>query len=330
MKLLRQQTIFTFVLVLTLSFCLTKAYSSKVLNGFLLYDSDTTSNVPAGKDIPVGDRWKVGGNGSLAFSQGYLSYWAEGGESSVSTLSVLSLFGKYKYDKQQWDNTLNVKYGLLKSGEKSFRKNEDLIELNTKYGFRAFKNYYYSLMLGAKTQIDNGFEYPKDSAVLVSGFFAPASLVVALGMDYKPNDNFSLMLSPLTSKTTYVLRNSIDETKYGLEEGERSKKEMGAYLKTLLKWDISKDIQFENKLDFFTNYINKPENIDVNWEVNIAMKINKYLSTTINTHLIYDDDILIPVERTRVGETGLEEVYTAKTKKIQFKEVLGVGLSYKF
>lgn len=292
---------------------------------------DSVKKNEAIKDIELPNNWKLGGNGSLNFAQGYLSYWAEGGESSISTQSVVSLFCNYKKGNIHWDNLLNIKYGLLKSGEKDLRKNEDKLELNSKYGQKAFKTFYYSFMINMKTQIDKGYEYPKDSAVWVSDFFAPAEMLLAIGMDYKPTDKISILLSPVTSKSTYVLVEELDEKKYGLEEGKNKKNEMGAYLKTLVKWDITKDILLENKLDFFTSYTNNPENIDVNWELSIAMKINKYIHTNINTHLIYDDDILIPIDKTRINPTtGLEETYPGKTKKIQFKEVLSVGISYKF
>jgi hypothetical protein len=292
---------------------------------------DTVKNSESVKDIELPNNWTLGGNGSLNFAQGYLSHWVEGGESSVSTHSVVMLYCNYKRKNLHWDNSLSVKYGLLKSGEKDLRKNEDKLELNTKYGQKAFRTFYYSFMINLKTQVDKGYEFPKDSAVYVSDFFAPAEALMAIGMDYKPSNKFSLLLSPVTSKSTYVMVSELDETKYGLEEGSSKKFEMGAYVKTLLKWDITKDILLQNKLDFFTNYLKNPENIDVNWEVGIAMKINKYIHTNINTHLIYDDDIMIPVEKTRISqETGLEETYMGKSKKIQFKEVLSVGISYKF
>ena len=273
--------------------------------------------------------WKIGGNGGLNFSQGYLSYWAEGGESSISGLAVFGLYANYEKGNSKWENTLATKYGLLKSGENELRKNEDKFEVSTKFGQKAFNNFYYSMMLSLKSQLAKGYEFPNDS-VVVSDFLSPGYILSSIGMDFKPTNKLSILMSPLTSKITVMCDTSINETKYGLEEGENLKKEMGAFLKTIYKVDITKDIALENELDFFTNYQERPENIDVNWEVKLTMKVNDHINTTINTHLIYDDDINLPIERTRLGENGELETYTGNTKKIQFKEMLSIGFSYKF
>jgi len=67
---------------------------------------------------------------------------------------------------------------------------------------------------------------------MTSGFLSPAYVIFSLGMNYKPNNNFTVMLSPLTSKTTMVVKaKDVDETKYGIKKGERLYKEIGAYLK---------------------------------------------------------------------------------------------------
>ena len=50
----------------------------------------------------------------------------------------------------------------------------------------------------------------------------------------------------------------------------------------------------------------------------IAMKVNKYISATVSTQLLYDHDIQILDSD---GNTG---------PRTQFKEVIGVGISYKF
>ena len=273
--------------------------------------------------------WKKGGVGNILFSQLYLSHWAEGGESTLTGLGDFSFFTKYAKGKETWDNTLDFKYGLLKTGDYDFRKNEDKLELNSKFGQKAIDNFYYSVMVNLKTQVMTGFEYPNDS-VAVSDFLSPGYLVFAIGMDYKPFENFSLLLSPLTLKSTYVLNDSIDATKFGLEESTNSKHEPGAYIKIQSKIDITENIDLVNKIDLFTNYVQNPQNIDVNWETILTLKINSHIKTVINTRLIYDDDIKIPIERTIINDLGVEETVMGSTKKIQFKEMLSVGFSYHF
>lgn len=306
--------------------------------GFTLYpgirtDNDTISpptvdsTIQASPIIKWVSNWKSGGNGSLNISQGYLSHWAEGGQSSISSILVLQLFANQKINKYNWDNSMEIKYGLLKSGDLDIRKNEDKIEFSSKLGYNAIYKLFYSLNLDFKTQLDYGYEYPNDTTI-ISAFMSPASAIISLGLDFKPNEKYSFLISPLTTKTTYVLNPEVNPVKFGLEEGQSIKTEMGAFVKTLVKVDLTKEILLTNRLDFFTNYLHNPQNIDVNWQMNLTLKVNKYINTTINMNLIYDDDILLPVERTRINDQGIVETYMAKSKMVQFKELLAIGLNY--
>ena len=288
----------------------------------LAIEADTTKNTT--DTIP---EWKISGIGSFNFSQGVLSNWVEGGESSISLLSILNINATYKKNKSVWTNSADYKIGLLKSGETGImKKTEDKIELNSKYGFRAIGKWYYSIAANFRTQLFRGYNYPNDS-VVVSAFMSPAYWIVTVGMDLKVKDKFSLFMSPLTSKTTIVSKtNLVDETKYGLEKGQRIKNEKGAYVKVLYKFKLDKNIDVNTKLELFSNYTHNPQNIDINSETTVNMKINKYLSVTLLLHFIYDDDINIPVYKIINGKK--EQVGT--TKGLQFKEIMGIGLSYKF
>ncbi|MBT3423836.1 MAG: DUF3078 domain-containing protein [Bacteroidetes bacterium] len=276
-------------------------------------------------------KWKKGGSGSLMVNQLTLTNWAAGGENSISVNGMFNLFANYKKDRTSWDNTLDIAYGLIKQGETDLRKADDRIELTSKYGQYAFKHWYYSGFLSFKTQMNDGFKYPNDS-VRISSLFAPAYLTAAIGMDFKPNDNFSLLISPLTGKTTFVMAQELANAgKFGvtpavldvggniITPGQTIRFEFGAYVKFIYKKDLGKNINLLTKLDLFTNYLENPEKVDVNWEVLMAMKINKYISVNINTLLIWDQDVLFDIENS-----------TDKEPRVQFKELFGVGFSYKF
>ncbi len=271
--------------------------------------------------------WKIGGIGSFNFSQGVLSNWVEGGENSVSLLTILNIHATYKEKRSVWTNSADYKFGLLKSGETGIlKKTEDKIELNSKYGFKAIGNWYYSIAANFRTQLFRGYNYPNDS-VVVSAFMSPAYWIITLGMDLKVKDKFSLFLSPLTSKTTIVSKtNLVDETKYGLEKGQRIKNEKGAYIKVLYKFKLDENIDVNTRLELFSNYIHNPQNIDINSETTIQMQINKYLSVTLLLHFIYDDDINIPVYKLVNGQ----KTQVGTTKGLQFKEIMGIGFSYNF
>ncbi len=258
------------------------------------------------------DIWKFGTTVKLDFNQGHVSKdWASGGESSISALSGVKSFAKYKKNKTSWENTVNFQYGLLKSGDNKFRKNQDKLELNTKFGHLAFKKWYYTSMLNMKTQFVKGYKYSNDgSRKLISNFFAPAYILGSVGLDYRPKKNLSILLSPFTAKYTIVSDTAnIDQTAFGIDADKKVKKEVGAYVKLLHKWKVTKDISIENKLEFYSSYSNTPKNVDVDWQFILNLPVNQYLTTSISTYFISDDD------------TG---------SKVQFKENLAIGVRYRF
>lgn len=256
--------------------------------------------------------WKKGGFAVLTFNQVNLDNWAAGGENALSATGILNLFANYKKGNVIWDNSLDLGYGLMRS-DKQVRKNEDKIELSSKFGYKATGNFYYSFLFNYRTQFAAGYNYPNDSMV-ISKFNAPGYLSFSLGIDYKPVDYFSLFLSPATGKFTIVADKTLSDLgAYGVEPGKKIRPEFGANLTMKFQKDLIKNVNLVSKLILFNSYTDKVKenrkNIDVNWETMLNIKAGKFLTTSIMANLIYDQDVL------------------AKT---QFKEVLGVGLSYKF
>lgn len=252
--------------------------------------------------------WKTAGIIMLNLSQTSLTHWAAGGENSVSGNSLLSYTANYKKGSLTWDNSFDFGLGFLRQGSDT-RKTDDKIEINTKFGKAASKTWYYAALLNFKTQFMPGYNYPNDS-VKISKFLAPAYLVGAIGMDFKPGKYFTGFISPITGKVTIVSdQNLSDLGAFGVTPGKKSRSEFGGYLRMVFQKDIMTNVNLLTKFDAFSNYADNPQNIDVNWEVLIAMKINKYLSASFATQLIYDDNVI---------------------KKTQFKEIIGIGFSYKF
>jgi hypothetical protein len=293
---------------------------SLLLPSFTMAQGDTT--------IISKGQWKYGGEGTLNINQGYLSNWVEGGESSISATWIMNLNANYKSENTVWDSFAKWKYGVLKSGYNELRKNEDKFEFESKFGYNASERWYYSGLMNVKSQLFNGYNYPNDT-VPVSAFLSPGNIVSSIGMDYKPNNRFTIMLSPLSVKTTIVYDTvNIDQTRYGLSEDQRFKGELGGYVTAKWRAKLHENIVMNNKIELFSSYLNNPENIDVDWEFAIVLKATKFLSTTISTHLIYDDDIDIPVYKYENGNVVRDG--DKMTKAIQFKEMLSIGFSYKF
>lgn len=269
--------------------------------------------------------WKFGGIADIRYNQGYISEsWAEGGASSMSALSILKYSADYSYGKKIiLDTDIECRLGYLKSGDDDIQKNDDKLEINVKYGMSAFNDWYYSALLNFKTQFLKGYNYSNDTTIGVSEFLSPAYLIFSLGLDYKPSNKLTILFSPITSKFTIVADTvNFDQTRFGVGKDEIIRQEIGAYVKTVSKIKFRDNITLLNKVNFFTNYLNNPQNIDVDWEVDLAVKLTDYIKMSVNAHFIYDDDVEIPVI-----EDGVE---ISKTKKGQFKELFGIGFSYSF
>ena len=277
--------------------------------------------------------WKTAGLFSVNLAQTSLTNWAAGGQNSLAINGIFTILANYKQGKSSWDNSLDLGYGFLKQGKDAdLMKTDDKIDFMSKYGREAFKNFNYAALLNFKTQMSPGYKYP-DTENKISDFFAPAYLLLAVGMDYKPSGYFSTFLAPLTAKYTFVNDQSLsDAGAFGVTPGEKSRTEFGGYLRVVytrgdFKNEFLKNIALITKLDLFSNYTENPQNIDVSWETLINLKVNKFISVNFNTHLLYDDNIKVPVDR---NGNGIYESTEAPGVRTQFKEILGVGFSYKF
>lgn len=283
--------------------------------------------------------WKKGGSLFLNFSQVSLTNWNAGGLNSFSLNGGASLFANYTKGKGQWENSLDLGYGILRQGRKgnvAWLKTDDKIDLFSKYGY-ALGNaqkptMFLSTLLNFKTQSTPGYSYPDDSTV-ISRFMAPGYLLLAAGIDYKPSKVFSAFVAPLTMKNTFVLDDTLAAARsFGLDPDETGKvrTELGGYVRLQLKLENAdaerkafQNVSFISKLDLFSNYLNNPDRIDVNWENILQLKVNQYISASLTTQLIYDDDIDITV-------FDNDGVATGRGPRVQFKEVLGIGLTYNF
>ena len=269
--------------------------------------------------------WKSGGLFSLTFSQVSLTNWAAGGENSISVNGLVNLYANYLKDKTSWDNSFDLGYGILNQGkENNWMKTDDKVELMSKYGRKAGKHWYYSGLLSFKTQMTPGYNYPNDSNK-ISNLLAPGYVLGAIGMDYKPSKKFSAFLAPFTSKMTIVNdKDLLAVGAFGVDTGKTIRAEFGGYIRLFYKTDIQKNITLQTKLDLFSNYLHNPQNIDVNWETLVMIKVAKYITMNLTTTLLYDDDIKVAVDRNN------DDVPDGMAVRTQFKEVFGVGFAYKF
>jgi len=310
--------------------------NAAVLNTFAIPENDTTP-----------DGWKFGGFTSLQINQTAMVNWNAGGENAFSGVAQVAVFANLKKNGWYWNNAIDLGFGQLYSKSFGWQKNEDKINflstVTTAIG--QSKKFSYAGEVNFKTQFAPGYQLPNDS-VAISRFLAPGYLVLTLGVAYKPADWISFYLSPATGKFTFVTDPELNgRGAFGVDTGQTVRSEFGAYFRLNLKKEIMKNITIQTDVTLFNNYSDKEaENrrqVDVDWQTSINMKVNKLITVSLFTHLIYDYDIkqLVfdgdnPVYQIDEGGQFITDADGNKLQKrdalVQFKEVLGVGISYKF
>ena len=297
--------------------------------------------------------WKHGLLTAFNFNQVNLTHWAGGGISSIALSGLVSGFANYKKDKISWDNSIFLGYGILQSNGNPVQKNQDKIDLTSIFGYKATDGLSYAALFSFNSQFAKGYNYPNPNNLsqrsYASNFFAPAYFILSLGMNYKPTSYLSLYLSPVTGRFIFVNDQGLaDQGAYGVKpavthvdsvdhkavtiidkHGETHETQFGASFNGKFQKEIMKNINLMTKLSLFDDYTNPDTkervNIVVNWEILLDMKINKYISASIYTNLIYDDKVKIPLSYASDNITVIKS-----GPRTQFKEVLGIGFSHKF
>lgn len=267
--------------------------------------------------------WKKGGLISLNVNQGALSNWAAGGDkSSLSIASLVSLYAYYKKDKTIWDNTLDMAYGIVNTTSLGTRKADDRFDFLSKYGHQLGKKYWYaSALVNFRTQFTKGYTYPANNPkVTTSNLFAPAYLYISPGFTYQRSENFSVSLSPATVRWTFVSDDSLSSVgAFGVDPGKKIKTEFGAFVSVNYKAKISENASYQGRLDLFSNYLKNPQNIDLYMTNALLVKVTKLITVSLSLDMIYDDDVKT------VDKDG-----SPRGPKFQLKELMGIGLAYRF
>jgi hypothetical protein len=252
--------------------------------------------------------------------------WNSGGQNSVSGLFKVEFARIYEKLYTLWNNQVSARYGLNNQQNLGLIKTDDEIRLASSFGYRkdTLSNWYFSAQFNFRTQFTDGFKEPEDEDP-ISRFFAPAYFHLGIGSQYNLKEKlFSIYLSPLTLKSTYVFDKKLsDEGAFGVQPGERSRHELGILIRTKWEKEIFKNVAMENDLELYTDYINDFGNIDIEWILNFQFKINKVFQASFRSHLIYDDDI-------KIKETNDQGEIETLGARIQLKQQLGLGIIYNF
>lgn len=269
--------------------------------------------------------WTVKGNAGLNLNQVALVNWAPGGQSSIGINAGVNFESKYEKDKFSWLTKSILNYGMQRLGKQEFRKSDDIIDFTSTLNLVASKHWKYSLMKNFRSQFVPGYEYDDelDTKTYVSRFLSPAYTLVSLGMEYSAPKYFRVLLSPVTHKA-YIVTSDFDriKTAFGVDSGKVVTHNVGAYIKANFEAEVFKNVTLATQLELFSNYLENPQNVDIIWGTKIIMKVNAWLNVTLQTDLVYDDDIMVPKTR--------DDGTTYMGKGTQFRENLAVGISYIF
>lgn len=258
--------------------------------------------------------WKRSGNFTFLLNQSaFNNDWLGGGTSSIAGNVGLNYDYNYSSATKVWDNKFIVAYGLTKVKDKDMTKTDDRIEITSLYGKKSGgSNWYYSAFLNFKTQMDSGFD--PTTGAKISHFFSPAYLQVGPGMLWKKSDNLKVNIAPATTRLIFVHDEFTEGlpdgvTYYGVEGGKTIRFEFGAAVNAYYKFTLLENVTVENILNLYSNYLEKPQNVDIDYQMNVVMKINKYMSANIAFQAIYDDNAV---------------------KAVQVRQVFGLGFNYGF
>ena len=260
--------------------------------------------------------WKKGGVFNLNVAQGSLSNWAAGGDNFSMTLNAyFNYFVYYKKDRHSWDNNLDVNLGYVQTTSAGSRKNDDRFDILSKYGYKMDPKgkWFLSGLFNFRSQFFDGYTYSNNIVSFASTLLSPAYIILSAGFDYKPNDKFSMFISPLTSRTTLVMNKDLAaKGSYGVPIGKNALYEVGAFASFNYNNTFSKNIVYKARLDLFSNYLNNPGNVDIFMTNQLTVKVAKNFSATYSLDMIYDDDVrLFGPNKTSPG--------------LQLKSLIGLG-----
>jgi hypothetical protein len=266
--------------------------------------------------------WLHSFDGSLQFSQAFVSpNWYQGGNSNLNMIANVLYNVKLnpKFNTRFiCENSISYKLGLNNAPEDSLHQyniSEDVLQVNTKLGVKAWDRWYYSVTGQFKTQLLNS--YKVNSHEMVAAFLSPAELNVGLGMTYNYENkrktlSFAASIAPFSYNLKTCTNSNIDPTTLGIDEGHTTKSEFGSTVEINFKWQLTYNISYTSRLFAFTDY----NYIQSDWENTIDFAINRFMSTKLYAHLRYDSQT--------------SRVEGSSWHKLQFKEILSIGFAYKF
>lgn len=276
-----------------------------------------------GQNDSIPKYWKNQGDFSLLFSQSaFNDEWQNGGTSNYAANAIINYNINYAKDAMVWDTKFLADYGISKNEDQEFlRKTSDRFEINSTVGRQIEESkWYYSGFFNSLTQFDSGYAFSEDEngqevRTLETKFLSPGFFKLGLGMLWKKSDDLKVNIAPatlrlITADDRFTTSPGYEDGDFfGLDEGETLRTEFGASIGAYAKFAVMENITMENILNLYSNYLEDPQNVDMDYTLNLGLTVNKYITTNFTFQAIYDDNAV---------------------KGFQIRQVLGVGFNYKF
>jgi len=281
--------------------------------------------------------WTTEGVFSFNVGQGGSRNWAAGSERfTLQAAAYLNYNATRKWRKNIWENTFDLSYALINTNKLGFRKTDDKIDYVSMFRHRVTKK-DNAVGIGAwfnvRSQFHHGYDYTETPKRRISGLMAPGYITLGPGFDIRTK-SASLFVSPVAPRLILFTNRPYSfnyqggvkpdgsteiplSWHYNVDPVRKVRFELGALISVKYKREIAKNVTYSTRADFFSNYVDDPQNIDVFWSNVFRLKVNKWLIVNYNFDLIYDDDVkLFGPSRSKAAT--------------QLRSQLGVGFAAKF
>lgn len=255
-------------------------------------------------------RWKISGTNSLTGNQSSFSNWQVGGTGNLTVNAKINYDFNYQKKGWNWDNKVIATYGFNRQKKNSTKKTDDRIDINSILAKPIDKNWYFSTYLNFKTQFDRGYD-PNNEFKTISQFASPVFLQFGPGVLWKKHDDFKVNFSPAATKFIFVHEKFTKNGKsFSVEQNETKRIEFGASAYVYYRFKVLENITIENILGTYANYIENTKNVDFDYQLNIDLKVTKYITTNINYQALYDNETFSALQQKQTVGVGIK--YTVK------------------
>lgn len=253
-------------------------------------------------------KWKVNGVMLFQFNQSSFNNWTPGGQNTIAGNFGINYDFNYTKGRWKWENKIIAFYGLSYNTAQGLRKTDDRFEYNSLIGLKSNTgHWFFSFQSNLRTQMSRGFDYKQEPKVLISDLFSPAYWSFGFGLLWNKSKNARLNISPISSRLTIV--SDTFSGKFGVDEGKNVAYGFGFNLDGYYKFKVMENITMENILRMYSDYLDKPLNVDIDYQTNLIFKINKYFSMNFLFHMVMDSNA---------------------ASRLQFRQAFGLGMQYVF